>query len=195
MDEVFQNLHIRMSPARYGVVLAAALVCGATDLWRFRVYNAVTIPLLIGGLVFHTCSPGGERVGFAVVGAILGGLLLLPFCALGGVGAGDVKLLAGIGAWIGAYDVLVVFVVTGLLVGLYSLAVIALTAEWRTLPARLKQLFLNPAALRHALGRRRDVDDAAQDPHTARRRLAPMAALMACALMLLMVSHWFRGSS
>jgi prepilin peptidase CpaA len=185
-----------MSPTRYGVALAAAIVCGATDLWRFRVYNAVTIPLLLGGLAFHAWSPLGELIGFAVVGAVLGGLLLLPFCALGGVGAGDVKLLAGIGAWIGAYDVLVVFVVTGVLVGLYSLSVMSLMADWRELPARVSAVLRDPRSIPAFFRRHANVDDVAdRDSHTRRRRLVPMAALMAAALVLLMISQSLRETS
>jgi prepilin peptidase CpaA len=193
MDELFHNLQIRLSPTRYGVALAAAIVCGATDLWRFRVYNVVTIPLLLGGLAFHAWSPLGDLIGFAVVGAVLGGLLLLPFCALGGVGAGDVKLLAGIGAWIGAYDVLVLFVVTGCLVGLYSVGVVAITTDWSLFPARCRNAVRNP---RSVLRRPPHVDDVAgQDAPTRRRRLVPMAALMAAALVVLVISQSLRGSS
>jgi prepilin peptidase CpaA len=193
MDELFHNLQIRLSPTRYGVVLAATILCGVTDLWRFRVFNVVTIPLLISGLAYHAFSPFGERVGFAVVGAVLGTALLAPFCALGGVGAGDVKLLAGIGAWIGAYDVLVVFIVTGFLVGLYSLSVLAISNDWRNFPARITQATREPRAVRELFRRRANVDEVAeQDARTRRRRLAPMAALMSAALIVLMISQLLR---
>jgi hypothetical protein len=86
--------------------------------------------------------------------------------------------------------------VTGFLVGLYSLAVMTLTTRWRGLPARLVPLFREPASLRDLLRRRTHVDDVArQEEPTRRRRLAPMAALMACALIVLMLSHWLRGTS
>jgi prepilin peptidase CpaA len=195
MDELFHNLQIRMSPTRYGVALAAAVVCGATDLWRFRVYNVVTIPLLLGGLAFHAWSPLGEIIGFAVVGAVVGGVLLAPFCALGGVGAGDVKLLAGIGAWIGAYDVLVVFIVTGFLVGLYSLAAFAVTTDWQNVPTRVVQAVREPRLVRGLFRHRVNVDEVAQqDSRTRRRRLAPMAALMAAALIVLVISQSIRAT-
>ncbi len=195
MDELFHNLQIRMSPTRYGVVVAAAIICGATDLWRFRVYNVVTIPLLLGGLAFHAWSPLGDRVGFAIVGAVVGGILLAPFCALGGVGAGDVKLLSGIGAWIGAYDVLVVFIVTGLLVGLYSACVIVVTADWHNLPARLSCVLREPRSVRRLFRPQSHVDDVAAEgtPHR-RRRLVPMAALMAAALVALIASQSLWGT-
>jgi prepilin peptidase CpaA len=159
------------------------------------VYNVVTIPLLLGGLAFHAWSPLGDLIGFAVVGAVLGCLLLLPFSALGGVGAGDVKLLAGIGAWIGAYDVLVLFVVTGCLVGLYSVAVFAATADWGNVTTRVMQAIREPRSVRASFGRRAHVDEVAQlDSQTRRRRLAPMAALMAAALIVLVISQSIRAT-
>ena len=40
-------------------------------------------------------------LGWSLVGTIVGLALLLPLYAIGGMGAGDVKLLAGVGAWVG----------------------------------------------------------------------------------------------
>ena len=45
---------------------------------------------------------------------------------LGGVGAGDVKLLAAIGAWLGFTSTLYVFVVAGLAAGAYAVVVLCL---------------------------------------------------------------------
>jgi len=196
MNEILDNLNIRVSSPRYGVVLAVTLLCGATDLWRFRVYNMLTIPLLLSGFGYHLLASSGEHLGFPVVGAVLAAALLLPFCALGGVGTGDLKLLAGIGAWIGAYDVLVVFVVTGLLVGVYSLSVTAFTADSRKVPNEPPRGPGGSPWTRRFWRHRADVDEVAeQDSQTRRRRLVPMAAMMATALVILGVVQTLREAT
>jgi prepilin peptidase CpaA len=178
------------------VVVAATILCGITDVWRFKVYNAVTLPLLCGGLAYHALAPAGEKFGFAVVGTVVGGALLLPVCALGGVGAGDVKLLAAIGAWVGARDVLVIFIVTAVLVGLYSSCVIALTADWRGMPARIRDAVSQPHAVRALFRNRAKVDEVMeQAPGLRRRRLVPMASIMAVAELMLMMSQSLRETS
>ncbi|MFM7058309.1 MAG: prepilin peptidase [Planctomycetota bacterium] len=96
------------------------LTAVVTDvLWR-KVHNLVTIPLILSGVIHHAVEsgmPGLLISGAAVVVAI--GLLIVPFL-LGGLGAGDVKLLAGIGAWTLVLDVIWVFVIAGLLLGVLS---------------------------------------------------------------------------
>ena len=52
-------------------------------------------------IVFHTCAPAGLGVTHAVLGLIVGLAVFFPLFALGAMGAGDVKLMAAIGAWLG----------------------------------------------------------------------------------------------
>ena len=46
---------------------------------------------------------GEGGIGYALVGTLLGFLLLLPIYSIGGMGAGDVKMTMGFGSWIGAF--------------------------------------------------------------------------------------------
>jgi prepilin peptidase CpaA len=105
-----------------GAALAAACV---TDLRSQRIPNLLTYPLMLAGLAYHGALGGWTGLGFGAVGLGLGfGLLLLPFL-LGFIGAGDVKLLAVVGAWLGWQGVLLAFVFTTVLGGVYGLAVLA----------------------------------------------------------------------
>jgi prepilin peptidase CpaA len=45
--------------------------------------------------------PQGQGWSFALIGLLAGGAVFFPFFALGGMGAGDVKLMAALGAWLG----------------------------------------------------------------------------------------------
>jgi prepilin peptidase CpaA len=75
-------------------------------------------------------------------GAIVGLLTLLPLYAIGGMGAGDVKLMAGVGAWIGPSLTLGAFVCSVLVGGLMGLAMMVYSGE-----------LVRHLALMHVIGR------------------------------------------
>jgi prepilin peptidase CpaA len=78
----------------------------STDLKSRKIYNAVLFPILFTALIIHTIMGGLGGLSHAVLGTIVGlSILLIPFL-LGGMGAGDVKLLAVIGGIKGIWFVL-----------------------------------------------------------------------------------------
>lgn len=102
------------APVAWAVVLGACLVGCVTDIRARRLPNALTIPLWITGLIF-AASTGGFA-GFA--GAFAASVVLaIPYVVLfvgAGGGAGDAKMMAALGAWLGLSH------------GVYALIVIAL---------------------------------------------------------------------
>jgi prepilin peptidase CpaA len=82
-----------------------------TDCASRRIPNWLTYTLILGGLV-HT-QTAGAVVGLAggLLGMLVGFTLTFVFFAVGAMGGGDVKLLTGVGAWLGPWGVLLVFVV------------------------------------------------------------------------------------
>jgi Flp pilus assembly protein protease CpaA len=86
------------------ILLAPAVF---TDLHRRAIPNAITISGVGGGLVYHLMSASGP--GFAFFGLLVGGLLLMAPYLQGWTGAGDVKLLAALGSWLGPITTLWVF--------------------------------------------------------------------------------------
>jgi len=85
------------------IVAAAAVVVAASahDLRTRRIPNALTIGAAAVAVVLHGVLSGWSGVLVAVAGWTVGLVLFFPLFALGGMGAGDVKLLAAIGAWLG----------------------------------------------------------------------------------------------
>lgn len=84
-----------------GCAISAAGIAAATDVWSRRIPNWLTFGTLALGLALNSWLSGLEGAVAAIVGAALGLLFLAPFFALGVMGAGDVKLLAGLGALLG----------------------------------------------------------------------------------------------
>ncbi len=94
------------------------------DVFARRIPNGITIPAISGAIVFHGCYHGWLSGGWTAAAgcAVGGGLLLLPF-AMGGIGGGDVKLMAALGAWLGGAAVVNVFIYSAWAGALWSLAV------------------------------------------------------------------------
>jgi prepilin peptidase CpaA len=75
---------------------------------------------MVMGILIHTMTNGKHGLIFSVFGLCLGFLLLfIPYC-LKVMGAGDVKLIAGVGAVLGLKGVLSAFLFTSLFGGIYS---------------------------------------------------------------------------
>jgi prepilin peptidase CpaA len=93
-----------------GFICLAMVVAAVIDGWKLKVPNWLTFPLILSGWLLgllHTCglfpSSGVGGIGAALAGTALGFALLLPVYAIGGMGAGDVKMQMGFGSWIGAF--------------------------------------------------------------------------------------------
>jgi prepilin peptidase CpaA len=102
------------------LVLGAGCVAAFTDVRSFKIPNYITFPLLLAGIAFHAFLPTGQGVSYALLGMLAGFTSLILFYVLGGVGAGDVKLMAAIGTWIGPVPVTALFLVAAILMGLYA---------------------------------------------------------------------------
>lgn len=78
----------------------AILAC-VTDIRARRIPNLLTFGAAVAAVAFHARSGGLSGAGVAAAGWAVGLLLFLPIFALRGIGGGDVKLLAALGAWVG----------------------------------------------------------------------------------------------
>ena len=107
------------------VTLAVLFVSAAlTDIKWQRIYNLQTFPAIVCGLILGFAA-GGLRGGLdSFLGLIVGMALLFFFYLLGGIGAGDVKLLGAIGALKGSTFVVWTMFYAGLVGGVMALTVI-----------------------------------------------------------------------
>ena len=97
------------------VIVTATVIAGAiSDFRGFRLPNILTLPLVLSGLLWHFAGGAADGLNRSCFGLLIASLPLLPAYAGGGMGAGDVKLMAGIGAWMGAIFALQVLILAGL---------------------------------------------------------------------------------
>ncbi len=81
-----------------GLFLLAAFV---TDVRSRKIPNRLNLLFIASGLLYQGAAGGWEGLLFALKGGAIGFAVLFVLYILGAVGAGDVKLFAGIGAWTG----------------------------------------------------------------------------------------------
>ena len=105
-----------------GIIAVVALIVAAIDLRRRRIPNVVTAPLVVAGLSYAVLTGGASGFSVGALGALTGFAILLPLYVVGGMGAGDVKLLTGFGAWLGPVATLETIGVACLLTACFSLA-------------------------------------------------------------------------
>ena len=105
------------------ISLGLAVVACGWDLRTRRIPQALTLGGALAGLVFHLANGGWSAgVGSATGWAVGMAIFFVPF-ALGGLGAGDVKLLGAIGAWLGPMNALWVGLYAGAAGGILAIFV------------------------------------------------------------------------
>jgi len=135
------------------IVLAVATF---TDLRSRRIPNWLVVPFLVIGISVSTWLHGWHGLGQSFEGLGLGLLIYGFLFWMGGMGAGDVKLCAAIGAWIGPAQLLLALVLTAMAGGIMVLC-------WITYRKVLKRLLLGAGDLIFG----RNPDGIGRDPETS----------------------------
>ena len=80
------------------------------DLKTRRIPNWLTVSIAASGLVYHLLTGGWGGILISLGGFATGFGILFVLWVIGGGGGGDVKLMGGVGAWMGAFPVLLIFI-------------------------------------------------------------------------------------
>jgi prepilin peptidase CpaA len=112
------------------LVMLVALAAWS-DLRTREIPNWITLPSAALGLALQIWYAGPHGLWNSVTGAALGVGILIVFFFAGGMGAGDVKLFGAVGALVGPYALIFVFVFTGILGGIVAAAVVMRRGDWR----------------------------------------------------------------
>jgi prepilin peptidase CpaA len=112
------------------LVSVTLVVAAVIDGWKLKVPNWLTFPMIISGWLYSGICFGWDGLGWSLTGTAVGLCLLLPAYAIGGMGAGDVKLLAGVGAWVWGTTTFFAFCASAIVGGVIALAMIAARRKW-----------------------------------------------------------------
>lgn len=104
-------------------VAVLVVLASVSDVRTRRIPNALTFSAAIAALMFHAVTGGWAGAGWSVAGWFVGALLFFPIFALRGMGAGDVKLLAAVGAWLGPAQAVLAALLASIAGGVIGLGV------------------------------------------------------------------------
>ena len=111
--------------ARAVVALTVAFTATAYDVRTRRIPNALTFGAAALAVLYGLVDAGTGGASQAVGGWLVGAVLFFPMFALGGMGAGDVKLLAALAAWLGPAEAVWLAIFAAMAGGVAALVVAA----------------------------------------------------------------------
>lgn len=114
----------------YWLVTVVLVVAAVIDGIQLKVPNWITFPFVLCGWVYCCWAGGWEGLGASLLGTVIGLALLMPAYAIGGMGAGDVKLLAGVGAWVHSMDTFYAFCATTIVGAILAVGMVLAKKSW-----------------------------------------------------------------
>ncbi len=112
------------------VLLSMVLAAGIYDVRFRKIPNWLNLSGIVLGLGLNILLFKGHGLTAAALGLICALAVYLPLYLIRGMGAGDVKLMAAVGAIAGPQNWIWIFVATALAGGIISLVVIAVKKRW-----------------------------------------------------------------
>ncbi|MEN8122912.1 MAG: A24 family peptidase [Bacteroidota bacterium] len=99
------------------------ILAGIIDYKKQKIPNYLTFPTVITAFIYHCYLTGMDGLLFSISGMFTGfALLIIPYI-MGGMGAGDVKLLGALGAFVGYKSIIFIFLFTALFGGVYAILI------------------------------------------------------------------------
>lgn len=124
------------------LLVPLAIIISYYDVRYRRIPNAFVLAALISGLLINTMLSGVNGTLTSLGGCLLAFLLMFMLHLFGAMGAGDVKLFAGIGAVLGAGLVLPTFLVIAIVGGALAVVTMVRTGAVKTTLFRVTQIFV-----------------------------------------------------
>lgn len=122
--------------AQIYIAIVVGLAASAEDLWHRNISNWIPISALIAGFAWQVSQKGYLGLWSAIAGTLVGFGIFLVFYLLGGMGGGDVKLMAAFGSLIGVDRLIEASIWTALIGALLAIGVLAVHGILRALRRR-----------------------------------------------------------
>jgi prepilin peptidase CpaA len=111
-------------------LISALTISLVSDIKVQKIPNLVTYPLMGISLLYYGLSGGINGCLFSASGLLVGiGFFIIPYI-MGGMGAGDAKLMGAVGSVLGAKGVFEAFLYTAIIGGFYALLILAVHREF-----------------------------------------------------------------
>ncbi len=123
--------------------LTCAAIGAACDLRTRRIPNLLTGSSMLAGLALHLILGGWAQLGMAAAAAAIGGGIFLVFYLAGGMGAGDVKLMAAVACLAGYHSVAELLVSTAIMGGVFAIALALVHGQLKQTAKNIVALFLH----------------------------------------------------
>lgn len=130
MPETDSILAVLVEHWHVWLVTVTLVVAAVIDGLQLKVPNWITYPMIVSGWLYSFAAFGLEGLGWSLLGTVIGLALLLPAYAIGGMGAGDVKLLAGVGAWVWGVVTFYAFCYSAIIGGVIAVAMVLSKKAW-----------------------------------------------------------------
>ena len=105
-------------------LLTITSIAAGFDIKSHKIPNLLTFPTMMLALIYYTSFHGWEGLYFSVCGLFTGvALLIMPYL-MGGMGAGDAKLMGVVGAFLGMKNTIEAFLFIAAMGCVYGLIVI-----------------------------------------------------------------------
>ena len=167
----------------FGWAAAFLFFAVASDVRFHRIPNWLTLPALLAALLASPWAGATSGPLEAVLGAALGFALLVGPYALGGMGAGDVKALMVLGAWLGPETTLGASAWAVIAGGVFGLIVLTLRGELISYKQRWGRTLIGSLKLRRIY----------YEPPTA-GSIASGGIPFAAAIAVGLAAQWYGGS-
>lgn len=105
----------------FGICAVVGLAASIQDFRERKVSNVISLSALILGIGVQTFLAGWAGLGNALLGSVVGFCVFLIFYMLGGMGGGDIKLMAGLGALMQPMQVVVAAIMTAVIGGVMAI--------------------------------------------------------------------------
>lgn len=147
-----------MDELNIGLLIGLLTIATWQDIRSHRIPNALIITGWVIGVVLSAWLNGMSGVVNALEGGVIGLAVLLPFYLMRTLGAGDVKLMAVVGVFLGPTDVLMAILATFLAGGVMAL-VVAIRLGMMTRLLQNVKLMLFGAVVKMSAGQTPNMND------------------------------------
>jgi prepilin peptidase CpaA len=141
----------QVSNPAFIALAAGALTATVVDIRERRIPNVLTGSMAAVGVALAAAGWSGVSVGASLAGMLAGLLLMLPGHALGATGAGDVKLMAAVGAVLGIHTIVNAFLFTALAGGVLAVAVAMRRRRLKATISGTSRLIASPSGARQEI--------------------------------------------